>query len=200
MFEPLHPELQRYYMEDPFPMVKHPLCFSVPHADIFNQHVNKRYTFVKERVVEEERRENWAGVLMFYEKPFRLDRLIELYQKHQFSQHTLSSLAHDIWVSVENIYEQRREWILTLSECIPSSFMSVEDEDYFNRLPQRIMIHRGGDREGLSWTLDRERAKWFARRWDKNAGVHTVTIDKSEVFAYTDARNEQEIIYLGAHK
>jgi len=49
---------------------------------------------------------------------------------------------------------------------------------------------------GISWTVDFERAKWFAKRFPylKNPAVYKATIEKKYVFAYCNDRQEQEFI------
>ena len=50
--------------------------------------------------------------------------------------------------------------------------MEQEERKALAALPDRLTIYRGvhikkGTLRGLSWTLDRERAEWFANRWAK---------------------------------
>jgi len=49
---------------------------------------------------------------------------------------------------------------------------------------------------GFSWTLDYEKAEWFANRFNYfgDPAVFQATIDRADVLAYTNQRNEQEII------
>ena len=52
------------------------------------------------------------------------------------------------------------------------------------------------NKSGYSYTLNKEKAKWFANRFGNNGLVETRTINKSDVFAYTNQRGENEIIIL----
>jgi hypothetical protein len=51
---------------------------------------------------------------------------------------------------------------------------------------------------GLSWTLDREKAQWFANRWlslkRRRPIVLQTVARKADVMAYFAGRNEQEIV------
>lgn len=51
---------------------------------------------------------------------------------------------------------------------------------------------------GLSWTASRERAQWFAHRYDWLADptVYQVTVPESDVLAYVDTREENEFVVL----
>jgi hypothetical protein len=49
----------------------------------------------------------------------------------------------------------------------------------------------------LSWTLSLEQARWFMCRGlgdQSNAAVYTITIPAEHVWAYTNERDEQEMI------
>jgi hypothetical protein len=48
----------------------------------------------------------------------------------------------------------------------------------------------------LSWTLDRERAEWFANRFDQKGIVIEKAIGKEEIVAYFSGRGDQEIIVI----
>jgi hypothetical protein len=49
----------------------------------------------------------------------------------------------------------------------------------------------------MSWTLDREKAIWFANRWARIYGsprLYQTRVDPSEVLGYVVARSESEIV------
>lgn len=50
---------------------------------------------------------------------------------------------------------------------------------------------------GISWTRSFERAKWFAKWFERaDPAVFTVTVERSAVLAYTNARTEDEFIVI----
>jgi hypothetical protein len=65
-----------------------------------------------------------------------------------------------------------------------------------------LIIYRGahvkrGTLGGVSWTLDRERAEWFANRWARRRPyLVEAEVLKLDVRAYFLDRNEAEIIVL----
>jgi hypothetical protein len=81
--------------------------------------------------------------------------------------------------------------------------MDPEDFSVFKDLPQQIVAYRGCSggtidkvRLGMSWTLNIEKAFWFAKRcpeWGAPICLEA-TINKKNVFAYFDSRNEREIV------
>ena len=88
--------------------------------------------------------------------------------------------------------------------------MNARERNYLNRLPDEITIYRGMTKSeldsgnfGISWTLNRERAEFFAKTYARNYAtdkyekvVHALTIKKQDVIAYFAGRKEFEIIYL----
>jgi hypothetical protein len=78
--------------------------------------------------------------------------------------------------------------------------MSAEDRKDFKKLPDTFKVYRGyipgQNKGGYSYTLNKEKAKWFANRFDRNGKVVERTVNKDDVFAYLNGRNEQEIIIL----
>ncbi len=58
-------------------------------------------------------------------------------------------------------------------------------------------VYRGAsapDHDGMSWTLNRDKAMWFARRLDGTGFLMETTIEPFQVLGYTDERQEQEVI------
>jgi hypothetical protein len=63
----------------------------------------------------------------------------------------------------------------------------------------RGVAGRGAARRvrGLSWTANRERAEWFAKRaFLHDPAIYTVMANRSDIWAYTNQREEEEFIVL----
>ena len=90
------------------------------------------------------------------------------------------------------------------------SLMLPEEMEYYNNLPNQITIYRGMTEDelnqkafGCSWTLKKEVAEYFAYTYSRNFDtsninkvVHELTINKNEVIAFFNEREEFEIIYI----
>lgn len=90
------------------------------------------------------------------------------------------------------------------------SLMSKREIKILNNLPDKVKIYRGvtideieSNDFGLSWSLNREVAEFFAfkyrRNYDTSSSLKTVIeleVDKNEIIAYFHDRGEEEIIYL----
>ena len=76
-----------------------------------------------------------------------------------------------------------------------------EEYEYYCELPDMIEVYRGvavgrAKEDGLSWTCNRKTAEWFANRFnysDNKGYIIKGVIDKADVFAYFNGRNEDEI-------
>lgn len=63
--------------------------------------------------------------------------------------------------------------------------------------PLTVFQGRSADHDGagLSWTLDVELARWFARRYSDPV-IWSGVVDEADVLAYVNRKEEQEIIAL----
>jgi len=85
--------------------------------------------------------------------------------------------------------------------------MNAEELEFFYALPDKFTIYRGGTESeaknkmyGVSWTINKAIAEQFqnvkAMRDSKPMVIHELEINKSEVIAYFNEREEEEIIYI----
>jgi len=123
------------------------------------------------------------------------------------------------WYALRNAYEGSDD-LYDYRFDVKRAFESHEDQKHFlmtnkeriflQNLPEQITIYRGmtvdelnGETFGCSWTLRKDIAEFFASDYQRNLRtsnlektVHEITIDKSEVIAFFNGREEFEIIYL----
>jgi hypothetical protein len=200
--EPLCNELLAYYCNDGrFPVVQHPLVYSVPHSNQMNAMLNFQYKIRQEEMLKKLADEDWEGYVFIHEKPFRLNAFLIIADSIQ-SDGRYWELLGEIWVNSENIWQNLREW----RGCLKSKrlnqhlFMSIEDFETFRILPEELTIYRGygceANMSGMSYTLILDKALWFAQRFGQNGGVLKKQIKKEDAFAYMNSRGEQEIILL----
>lgn len=123
------------------------------------------------------------------------------------------SLLRDVWISSEVTLPDKATWLhlLQADRGGRDNLMICSERRALARLPNTLTIYRGCGNEdgvyGLSWTLDYERAKFFAayacgpRRsvLCANFQGHTPTIAKAtcakvDVLAFIGRRNESEIV------
>ena len=109
------------------------------------------------------------------------------------------------WVFSENPNQDANVDIPTLIKWFksanPKHLMDKEEYEYYCELPNVIEVYRGvavgrAKEDGLSWTCNRKTAEWFANRFnysDNKGYIIKGVIDKADVFAYFNGRNEDEI-------
>jgi hypothetical protein len=200
--EPLHPDLLPWLEDlDIGPTLRHPLVYDyLPRPGL----VNRRYELKKEALAEALEEGKWHSYVFLHERPYRAQALWDLDTKvaDRLSDHDYWELAGSVWVDSENIHQNIDIWeeLFDSDRSCQRELMSDEEWEKLRALPEWITAYRGCiadlNEDGLSFTLDRGQAAWFARRFvDSHGGVPRVlvaTVMKSNVIAYFS--NESEIV------
>ena len=125
---------------------------------------------------------------------------------HSFTREDIAKAFGYAWSITEFLYPYKSslKLIMSATENYRQHFMDEEEYEVYKSLPNKIRIYRGAsDRSGLSWTLSKEKAEWFAERneyWTRSLNnntkqqVFTREISKKKVYAYLNGRKEEEII------
>jgi hypothetical protein len=111
-----------------------------------------------------------------------------------------------VWTDSDNIWQEITNWKRLWASGRPGRdvVMDEDEREALAAMPDEITVYRGTTNKkgirGLSWTLDRDQAVWFARRYTQikngNGVLTTGTVQKKDVMAYFTGRNEQEIVAL----
>ena len=178
-----------------------------------NDQANKVYDYKKKAVDEAIKDKDIDSYLWLHERAYRVEAILyALEDWWKPSKKKYWEVIGFLWIDTENVYENHLAWeqLLFLEFSDSHLMMDEEDTKFFNELPNTITIYRGGiDDKGYSWTLDKDKAEWFANRWVMNGNlgdesnvtnrhetnVFEKTINKSDAIAYLSDRNESEIIY-----
>lgn len=131
------------------------------------------------------------------------------YAKEYMSLKDFSTYLADAWVSSENPNQDANcdidmliSWFQQADKkTLMVAEMVAEDYKVYTSLPDELNIYRGvalgREPNGLSWTADLEKAKWFAHRFDrgdKQGYVETAIVKKEDVLAYFNTRDEDELV------
>jgi hypothetical protein len=207
----LLPELRKALSKGPFGMmISHPLVI-----DPFFVEDPRSYGLVnaqlrwKQGLLDKARAESdWGQVVFLHERPYRLKALLDYVLPAKPPKPELGELLGDTWADAEapSHFKTNRDVWCSLFNHLGSSkayLMDVDEIGHLGALPDTLRIYRGyagRHRTGLSWTLDYDRARWFARRWGSDgARVATGTVEKSKVFALLEGRRESEIVVDPRH-
>jgi hypothetical protein len=201
--EELDSNLKPFFSKNPIPMIKHPLVYSIFHQPQLNVFVNNQYKHKSEKLKSSINSMDYDSIIFLHERPYRLNAFVEfIHNDEKITDQQYWKLLSEIWIDSENIYQNKHYWkyLLNGKRKGKEFFMSSEDCKYFNNLPDIITIYRGyipkKNKTGFSYTLDKEKAEWFANRFSNNGNIIEKTIRKKDAFAYLNGRGEQEIIMI----
>lgn len=200
--EDLHPDLTFYLRTTNIgEVLQHPLVFSVPHHSMQNAMVNAQYKYKLEAVQEAREKKQWNKYIALHERPYRLQAFIKI--RPQLHGDAYWETVSFIWIDSENIWQNRKAWRQIWSSKEPNreKVMDSEERDFLAQLSDSFVIYRGVKHKtamrSLSWTLDQDKAKWFAKRLrfaKQKPILLTAEIQKSQAMAYMSGRSESEII------
>lgn len=94
----------------------------------------------------------------------------------------------------------KRKLLSMFQTAEPTALMDDEEYLAFKALPDTVTVYRGVTSYNawnilaLSWTLDREKAQWFAHRYGEDGAVYEAQIDKEHIYALFNGRDESEVI------
>jgi hypothetical protein len=212
---PLVPELRVCVVErEAGTMINHPLIheFYVPGQ---NGRYNRSLELKREQIEEWEKEGKWASILFVYiERPYRLEYLN--HYSADMPDDVYWDLVGDVWTDSENIWQHLDEWREAFSSDRPgrehlmvseANDELADERSYLDSLPDIIKVYRGTSApdsigSGLSWTLDRDKALFFAKRLKlrgQTARIISGKVRKENVIAFFDRREEKEIVCFPEH-
>jgi hypothetical protein len=210
--ENLHAELIPYIEKSSFGhSLRHPLVYSVPYFEQSNKHLNKFFAHKKERLERSITDHDWNSFVFLHERPYRVDALEEVMFRYEVEDpNIIWPLVRSVWIDSENIHQNFDRWRDIWENGPPRrsiKCMEATERHALNALPKEFKVYRGVAHveasRGMSWTTNREKALWFARRFeaDKNRTplLITANVHRSDVIAYYLGRGENEIVIMPEH-
>lgn len=142
----------------------------------------------------------FTNILYMVNKPYRL---LYLYANSLIlDTKTFSQCLKDIWVETEFPNADKNvstdDIIKLFEKADKNILMNQKELEYYNKLPDEVTIYRGtyksSNSNALSWTTDYNTAHWFATRFDNEGFILQAKINKKDIFAFFNDRNENEIV------
>jgi len=182
-------------------MIRHPLVQSIIYNPSMNDVLNNQLEIKKKLLEEAAESGKWNKYCFLYERPYRTRALSESFEKMDPKQRW--RVAADVWTDSENIFQNMDFWSILMKKAKLDKnsieFMNESERLELDSLPDTLEVYRGYDPslssgEGLSYSLDKKVAEFFASRFCQDGRVLTRKIKKAEIFALKNSRGEREII------
>jgi hypothetical protein len=195
--EDLHPELKPYIetTDSGLVFLKHPLVTTLYHEQMnamYNVQLVERRKYLDELIVRKE----WVSAVFTFERPYRFEAFLSM--ERRMPAALAADLLLDVWQDTEFPWQQKTEWLKAFRRHVRESRKMKASK---KALPAgKFTVFRGALANearvgyGMSWTLERERAEWFAKRFGQGGIVHELQVSKSVVFAHLVDRGEAEVI------
>lgn len=198
--EPLLPELERWVAPGSVAgeMLRHPLVYDLAVRAVPGM-ANNAYLKKRAAVIEHMRAGEWAEILHLYERPYRMGKLEWMWRRRKIDKEEMRDLLARWWTDTEIPQGNQSEPLFLFREA----HFTTDDEESWYTLPDVLVAYRGVDwdfektRDGPSWTLSLEVARFFAYRLggaERGGSVFMYVANKAEVLAFFTGRSEEEII------
>jgi hypothetical protein len=173
--EALHPDLEKHVRRDNAlgSCIHHPLVIQVFHVPQMNKMVNAQYANKLRAVAEARAAREWDRFVFLHERPYRLDALLQVLPKLTGTRKGWK-LIEEVWTDAEGVGINFDAWETIFSSGGARLMMNTKERRAFDVLPESVEVYRGAKhkhRRGFSWTLSREKAEWFAQRFDMRGAV-----------------------------
>jgi hypothetical protein len=142
---------------------------------------------------------------LLIQRPYRLDALLEC-QRLGATGSAYWELVGHVWTDSENVFQHIRKWkrVWSHNPALREFCMEEEEREALAALPDDLTVWRGTAHQrsirGLSWTLDRDKAIWFAKRFSMLPRLTPRLVEgfvhKRHVLAYFGGRKEKEIVSM----
>lgn len=205
--EKLVEDLRPHVTERPMigAMLHHPFVV-MPISEATVDLANRLYTQKATQAREAHGRGDWNRYVDLHERPYRFDALMDA-MLNDFGEEDPKQfwrLVGRVWTNSENIWQNLDGWLSVWSYEAPFRDHAMEEDDRaaLASLPDAIQVWRGVSHpdaaEGMSWSTDKAKAEWFARRFaameGRGALLASGTVRKADVLAYFSDRSESEIV------
>lgn len=190
--------------------VNHPYISKPNEKTTFNGMMNNLYDIKLKEFNELISEENYIDAVDVIERPWRIEWTFEnkelIVEKKGIKYYY--ELLGDVYNDTENAREFKDE-IVELFQFGKSPRLMMNDDELsdFEKLPERIKVWRGvgvnnaieEDLIGSSWTIDYDKALFFANRNTRFKDesyplIFGIEIEKTDVLSFITRRKESEII------
>lgn len=149
------------------------------------------------------------GIFVMINKPYILNFL--KFVADDMSERDLGVILNACWQSIEvislDVSITGKELVRLFKRADKETLMGEKERSFYHSLPEQVTVYRGvtsynkSKKEALSWTVDKNMAKWFANRFDTGTGeVWTLTVPKERILCAFSGREKELIVDLNGYK
>ncbi len=144
------------------------------------------------------RRKNACSVFALIRPAYRMAFFKDINQ--YLSVKDFPRILADCWASHGGRDIPVKKLVAWFNKADKMYLMSKREYKIFSELPEQVTIYRGSSSQykyGLSWTLDKKVAFWYAEKYENQGScVYECIVDKNDLLCYFETRNEAEIIII----
>jgi len=148
--------------------------------------------------------ESIEAIILYLGERSTLNYLNLLHSEKVLEEQMCADLLYENWVSLEIIHnngmsKEKLLKLMKMAEKEPEMVARINKLSSTNK----VLVYRGAgnsresSHEGLSWTIDKEKAIWFANRFSmlgRKGYLYSGIIDKKDIFAFIESRRESEVV------
>lgn len=220
----LHASLKPYVSKTEFGLYISSPLVQIPHLELSARAAGLSMAELANRMLQDKEdgllfakaKADWGSYVWLHERAYRVDALISIIEQHAASGREypelsieLGEIASEVWYDAKYPWQSLEDWrfVFQTLDANKQSLMSKSERRALRKMPSEFTVYRGVSAVdhmeaeeaafGLSWTTQRSKAEWFARRFaldDSQAFVIEATISKKAVIAYLTGREESEIL------
>jgi hypothetical protein len=188
-----------------FPICSHPFTNSttmVINKNFINITQNKRdfYKYIGDKI---NNAKDLGEIYRLINNPYKLTFF--KYISNFLSEKDYANYLENVWISQENpnmdINCPPKESVKLFRKANKEYLMNKEDYEVYKNFPEEMVVYRGvgigRTPAGLSWTVNLEKAEWFAHRFDtenEKGYIQKLTVKKENILAYFNTRGEDEVV------
>lgn len=120
------------------------------------------------------------------------------------SRKDFSEILASAWINCEAPHNDpdlsKADLLSMFKSADPKALMEGDEYEQLQKMDDTLTVYRGvtsynaDNIKALSWTLNKEKAEWFAHRFNEDGMVYEAQIDKEHIYAVFNGRNESEVV------
>ena len=146
--------------------------------------------------------DDWFKALVWAKRRDRIDVMQHALGTDDYSAKDKARMVRQTFSDLEYLSQDQSYWMIVFRRF--GFHMEPEEQAQLDAMPDVVTIFRGycqetGSAEGISRTLDRKVAEFFAKDYTRTGKrekprIAEKVVPKSEILAICNARDEQEVI------